>query len=191
MIGWGGGVVPLPPPSRESIMNKKVWINYMLGHNKPGLDSKMFSGLLDTLGVKELRILKKHDDLIERVVEICKFTKMGLLKTIRNDYKFEIQNCQNGDVWIEGGESVEKLTPSWISKGQLPYAGWYLTFNGENDSFSPWARRILLQEVRINLWLRYMEHKIEIASIKPEKTKNPFEPATQVYGPGSAYGNYV
>ena len=173
-------------------MNKKIWINYMLKSNEPGLDSKMFSGLLDTLGVKELRILKKNEDLIDRVMEICKFTKMGLLKTIRNDYKFEIQNCQNGDVWLEAGDSVEELTPSWIRKGQLPYAGWYLTFNGDNDTFSPWARSMLLQEVRVNLWVRYMEHKIKVASIKPEKIKNPFESEKQpAIGSGGAYGNYI
>ena len=170
-------------------MYKKVWINYMLGHNKPGLDSEVFNALLDSLGVKELKILKRHDDLVERVVEICKLSKMGLLKTIRNDYGFDVQNCNNGDVWISVPEETEKLTPEWIEKGQLPYCGWYLTFNGDDNDFVPWARNMLLQEVRTNGWVRYMEHKLDVAA----GTKNPFEitaalPMTPWGGSG---GNYL
>ena len=171
-------------------MHKKVWINYMLGHNKPGLDSEVFNDLLDSLSVKELKILKRHDDLVKRVVEICKLTKMGLLQTIREDYGFDIQNCNNGDVWIEASEVVENLTPKWITKGQLPHCGWYLTFNGDDNEFAPWARSMLLQEVRINGWIRYMEHKLDVATASK---KSPFEIGAQLptmpwVGSG---GNYI
>lgn len=172
-------------------MHKKVWINYLFGHDKTGLDYKIFNTLLDSLGVKELKILKRHDDLIERVSEICKLTKMGLLKTIRNDYKFDIQNCQNGDLWIEAGESIDKLTPDWIKKGQLPYSGWYLTFNGDDNNFSSWARNLLLQEVRFNVWMRYMEYKMDIASREKENTKNPFESEDDFSWISQGFGNYI
>lgn len=162
----------------------------MLGHNKPGLDSKIFNELLDSLGVKELKVLKRHVDLTERVVEICKLTKMGLLKTIRDDYKFKVENCQNGDVWIEASDSVDGLTPDWIDDGQLPYTGWYLTFNGDDNEFMPWARNMLLQEVRVNAWMRYMEHKLEVASGKSEKAQNPFEMGPHLPWAGSG-GNYL
>lgn len=163
----------------------------MFEHNKAGLDSKVFNTLLNTLGVKELKILKRHDDLIERVVEICKLTKMGLLKTIRNDYKFDVQNCRNGDLWIEADESIGKLTPDWIKKDQLPYSGWYLTFNGNDNNFSSWARNLLLQEVRFNVWMRYMEYKMDIASRKKDNTKNPFERADDLSWISQGFGNYI
>ncbi len=171
-------------------MYKKVWINYMLGHNKPGLDSDVFNDLLDQLGVKELKILKRHDDLIERVVEICKMTKMALLQTIRNNYGFEVQSCNNGDVWIDVDDSVEALSPEWITKGQLPYSGWYLTFNGDDNEFVPWARNMLLQEVRTNGWMRYMEHKLDVAA---GKIKNPFEITAELpmVPWGGSGGNYL
>jgi hypothetical protein len=171
-------------------MHKKVWINYMLGHNKPGLDSKVFNSLLDQLAVKELKVLKRHDDLVARVVEICKLTKMGLLKAIRDDYKFEVQNCQNGDVWVDASDSVDGLTPDWIDKGQLPHCGWYLTFNGDDSEFVPWARNLLLQEVRVNAWMRYMEHKLDVASGKSGNAQNPFEMGPQLPWVGSG-GNYL
>lgn len=171
-------------------MYKKVWINYMLGHNKPGLDSAVFNTLLDQLAVKELKVLKRHDDLVERVIEICKLTKMGMLKTIRDDYKFEVTNCENGDVWIDASDSCEGLTPDWIKPQQLPHCGWYLSFNGDDNEFMPWARNMLLQEVRVNAWMRYMEHKLDVASGKPGKTQNPFEMGPQLPWVGSG-GNYL
>ena len=170
-------------------MHKKVWINNILLYNKAGLDSEVFNGLLNSLSVRELKVLKKNGDLIERVVEICKLTKMGLLKTIRGDYGFDIQNCENGDVWISAAEDVENLTPEWITKGQLPFHGWYLSFNGEDNTFVPWAQNMLLQEVRINGWQRYMEHKLEIAT----SNKNPFEIGARipVTPQGGSGGNYL
>ena len=170
-------------------MHRNVWINYMLAHNRTGLDSKIFSSLLDSLGIKDLKILKKNDDLVERVVEICKMSKMKLLMEIRDKYNFDVQNCSNGDIWIDGDDAVEGLTPDWIKKGQLPYSGWYLKFNGEDNEFEPWARNMLFQEVRINMWLRYMEHKLDSVS-----EKNPFELKQQDSLPwpwGGSGGNYL
>jgi hypothetical protein len=186
-----GDIVPfLPPPSKEKIMmHKKIWINHMLIHNKSGLDSKVFNELLDSLGVKELKILKRYDDLVARVVGICKMTKIDLLKTIRDDYRFDAQNCNNGDIWVDASDTAEDLTPEWITEGQLPHCGWYLTFNGEDNEFVPWARNILLQEVRINGWVRYMEHKLDAVAGK----RNPFEiPATIPGMPwAGSGGNYL
>lgn len=192
MIEREGDIIPFPPPPprKKNPMYKKVWINYMLGHNKPGLDSEVFNDLLDTLSVKELKILKRQEDLIERVVEICKMTKIVLLKTIREDYGFDVQNCNNGDIWIDASEDVANLTPEWIKKGQLPYSGWYLTFNGDDNEFMPWARNMLLQEVRINGWTRYMEHKLDVAATGK---KNPFEIGAQLpmVPWGGSGGNYL
>ena len=101
-----------------------------------------------------------------------------------------MQNCNNGDVWIDISEDVEKLTPEWITKGQLPYSGWYLTFNGDDNEFMPWARNMLLQEVRINGWIRYMEHNLDVAATGG---KNPFEIAAQLPTVpwGGSGGNYL
>lgn len=166
---------------------KKTWINYMIAHNRVGLNSEIFNSLLDPLPIRQLRILKKNDDLVERTTEICKMTKMGLLIELRDKYGFEITNCQNGDVWIDGDASNDGLTPDWIEQGQLPFAGWYMKFNGEDNEFEPWARNMLFQEVRTNMWIRYMEHKIAEAS---KKTQNPFEQQQSLPWNGSG-GNYL
>jgi hypothetical protein len=194
----GGGYLPLPSssPKEKNPMYKKVWINYMLARNKTGLDSKIFNELLDPLTAKELKILKKNGDLVTRVTEICKLTKMGMFKHIKNDYGFEITNCQNGDVWIDASDTTDTLVPEWIKEGQLTHSGWYLTFAGDENEFMPWARNLLLQEVRVNMWLRYMEHKLDLLVKSNHSKKNPFEVNAKVSLPwvGDSFGsggNYV
>lgn len=177
---------------------KKVWINYMLAHNRTGLNSEIFNQLLDPLPVKELKILKKNDDLIEEVVAICKMTNTQLIKRLRDEYGFEISDCQNGDLWIDATDVNEPLTPEWVKKQTLPYEGWYLTTEDSSEQvlepFAPWARQLLLQEVRINGFMRYFKHKLAVASEK--KVKNPFEEAGAATGSLSlpwrrSGGNYI
>jgi hypothetical protein len=172
-------------------MSKKVWINYMLGHNKPGLDTEIFNGLLDPLTTRELKIMKKNEDLLNRVIEICKLTKMAMLKHIRDDYGFKIDDCQNGDLWIDASDACEGLMPAWADQIVLPHTGWYLSFQEDDDDFMPWARNLLLQEVRINMWMRYYEHKLDLAAASSKK--NPFEVTAQVDVelPWNGYGNYL
>lgn len=195
MIGGRGTSSPsfLLFSRKKFTMHKKVWINYMFAHNKTaGLDSKVFNDLLDPLTAKELKILKKNEDLIARVTEICKLSKMAMFKHIKTDYDFEISNCSNGDIWVDASDVTDKLVPDWIKPGQLSHSGWYLSFAGVENEFMPWARNLLLQEVRVNMWLRYMEHKLDMATSK----KNPFEVNAQVNLPwvGDSFGsggNYV
>lgn len=160
----------------------------MLSQNKTGVDSKVFNELLDVLSAKELKILKKNEDLITRVTEICKLSKMSMFKHIKTDYGFKIDNCQNGDVWIDASEVTDPFVPEWIKPKQLVHSGWYLSFSGVENEFMPWARNLLLQEVRVNMWLRYLEHKLEMAANK----KNPFEVNAQVSLPwAGSGGNYI
>lgn len=172
-------------------MYKKIWIKYMLSQDKTGVDSKVFNELLDSLSAKELKILKKNEDLVTRVTDICKLSKMSMFKHIKTDYGFKIDNCSNGDIWVDAGDVTDPLVPEWIKAGQLAHSGWYLSFAGVENEFMPWARSLLFQEVRVNMWLRYMEHKLDMATSK----KNPFEVNAQVSlpwaGPVGSGGNYI
>lgn len=159
------------------MMGRRTWINYMLESSRQNSTrTGIFNELLEPLPLKELKILRKNPDLLERVWAICTYTKHGLREHIRDCHAFGIVEGAAGDVWVES-KIPDALIPGWIStdledgKVKLPFAGWYLTFSRKDNAFEPWARSLLLQEVRTNLWMRYMEHKLETASGR----KNPFD----------------
>jgi hypothetical protein len=171
------------------MLTKKVWINFMLARNRTGLDSEVLNSLLDRLSLQELKILKKNDDLMDRVTEICKMTSSQLMGCLRDEYGFEINDCQNGDLWIDAGDANEPFVSDWVKEIKLPHDGWYVTTDPKTegiDQFVPWARNLLMQEVRVNAALRYFKHKLSTASVK--KGKNPFEEDAPWGGSG---GNYI
>lgn len=129
----------------------KRWLIQSIGVQKSG--GNIFQSLLDGLSVKELAILRKHDDLLNRTLVISKMTEAMLLETVKEDYDLNAEEWQTGDVWIST-EQIEDQIPDWF-KSQ--HCGWYLSF--EQGEFDVWARTFLMQEVRINIWMRYLEHK--------------------------------
>lgn len=115
------------------------------GHN--------FQNLLDGLSTKELRILRKHEDLCDRISEITKLTDKALLETLKGDHKLVVENYHDGGIWV-GTDPLLGNFPAWHKS---THCGWYLTAKG--GEYEDWARNFLMQEVRINIWIRYMEHK--------------------------------
>lgn len=113
----------------------------------------VFQVLLDGLSAKELRILRKHEDLSDRVLIISKTPYTTLLNTIKESYGLLVENYHSGGVWIST-ELLQDSIPDWHKS---THSGWYLTAN--QGEFEVWARHFLMQEVRINIWLRYVEHK--------------------------------
>ncbi len=116
---------------------------------KPGI----MQHLLKDLSSLELDILRGYDDLMERTLEISRMSEKDLLDKIRESHYLLTEHTYGtGDVYVDADTVVESM-PKWIDMSG--HFGWFLRLvNGE---FSAWARRFLMQEVRINLWIRHME----------------------------------
>lgn len=115
----------------------------------------IFQDLLDLMSVKEMKILRKHEDLVDRAMEIAKMTEVQLLAELKEGYSLEIEEYANGDLWIST-ETLEDSIPNWFSSR---HCGWFKTRT--HGEFADWARSLLIQDVRIAIWERYLEHKKE------------------------------
>jgi hypothetical protein len=112
-----------------------------------------FQKLLEGLSVKELEILRRYPELIDRVREIAKMTEVQALAVLKEDYRLEVDGHMNGDVWI-ATEKLEDAIPDWFHSD---HCGWFKTVrDGELLEF---AKSLMMQEVRINVWIKYLEHK--------------------------------
>lgn len=153
-------------------MYKMIWINNILASNMkaPGLKPKVFREMLSGISARELKILIKHKDLIERAMKISGMDKHQLCDEVTTECLLQIEHCTGtgaGNVWIEvDKEKAKDFIPDWMIKSwndKLPYQGWYMTYDGDDNDFVPWARDLLFQSVRIGIWERYLEHKQERA----------------------------
>ena len=112
-----------------------------------------YQRLLNGLSVKEIQILKRHPDLIAKVHEITKFTQVQISAELREEYDLEVDEYLTRDQWI-GTEKLEECLPDWFTS---VHCGWYIS--SHDNEFEEWGRNFLMQEVRMNIWLRYLEHK--------------------------------
>jgi hypothetical protein len=159
----------------EPLHNKRFLIHNLLVQKHEGAT---FQGLLEALSLKELRILCKHEDLVDRVSEITKMSDQELLEVVKEDYQLEPANCATGDVWL-GVENLEDRIPEdFVTR----HSGWYLSL--KDGEFNVWAKHFLMQEVRINIWIRYLEHKKKNPG-KQRKAISDYE------GLATGYGNYL
>lgn len=141
-------------------MNKTMWVNSMI-LGLTGANAAVFRKLVADLNSKELVALRRNEDLVARVKEISSMSQEQLVQEISEGYGLEVTSCMNGDVWI-GTDALDDFRPDWAVKNrQLPFAGWYLTYEPQDNEFEPWARAFLMQEVRIEVWARYLEKKIQ------------------------------
>lgn len=113
----------------------------------------IFQGLLDGLSLKELKILRNHEDLLSRLLKISKMSDAELLEIIQEDYNLLSVDLCDGNVWVDT-DSLQDNIPEWFNS---THCGWHLDVQA--GEFEVWARHFLAQEVRINIWIRYMEHK--------------------------------
>jgi hypothetical protein len=130
-----------------------------------------FQNLLEGLSLKELRILRRYPDLSARVGEIARMTTPELIEALSEDYKLNPIDCHGGDVWITT-RKLEDSVPDWFA---TEHTGWMVSLT--DGEFDAWAQHFLMQEVRINIWIRYMEYK----------KKNPTKQGNS--SPG--HGNYL
>jgi hypothetical protein len=127
--------------------NKRAIVN-----NMSDGDSE-YQRLLDTLPTKELRILQKNPDLIAEVRRLTKLTLTQAESVLEKEYDLTIDQWQTQDLVI-GTDLLDVAIPKWFTTS---HCGWFKSAHG--GVFLGWAREFLLQEVRINLWIRYLEHK--------------------------------
>lgn len=140
--------------------NRGVWLTSM-SYPLTGNAQNNFIEMLVPLSAKELVALRKNPELIQRVKAIAIMPKESLLVEIKENFGFEIDMCLNGDIWIDT-RHLEDLYPSWVTRSKrLPFGGWYLSYDSEDNSFERWARGFLTQDVRTELWERYLEDKLE------------------------------
>ena len=134
--------------------------SYSFVGSKKSVASSMSKGdsqyqkLLDGLSSKELEILQKNPDLITRVLEVTKMTEVQVLAELREEYDLEVDSFQTGEYWI-GTEKVEDAIPDWFKSS---HCGWFLN-DTDAGGLVEWAKSFLMQAVRANLWMRYLEHK--------------------------------
>lgn len=134
-------------------------VNMYPYHNKRAMAFNMsrgdkgFQNLLDGLSAKEVIILRKHSDLIDQVRDIVKMTSIQLQAELREEYNLEIDQYHSNDVWVST-EKLEDAIPDWFTTS---HCGWFK--NSRDGEFEDWARNFLMQEVRMNIWIRYLEHK--------------------------------
>jgi len=128
-------------------------------HNKRAIafnmsqGDKTFQNLLDGLSAKEVIILRKHQDLMDKVMGICKMTQIQVEAELREEFNLEIDTYNSHDCWIST-EKLEDAIPDWFATN---HCGWFK--GNHDDEFMEWARDFLMQEVRTNIWIRYLEHK--------------------------------
>lgn len=127
--------------------NKRV-----LAFNMSG-GSQTFQDLLEGLSTREIIVLRKHTELIDRVREIANMNEPLILQELTEEYKLDVDLYQNGDIWI-GTEQLEDSIPDWF---ETSHCGWFM--NREEGEFLEWAKQFLMQEVRINIWTKYLEHQ--------------------------------
>jgi hypothetical protein len=155
MIRRGGGLVPPPLLIFEvnmgshhyPYMNKRaVAFNMSKG---PG--DLIFQGLLDGLSSEELVFLQKNSDLIKRVRAIAEMSVIEILREFREEYDLDVEQQGDGDFWVST-EKLEDAIPDWFPSDHV---GWFK----KPGDFQEWAQKFLMQDVRINIWVRYLEHK--------------------------------
>lgn len=118
-----------------------------------GKDNKEYGNLLAGLSFQELQILSNHDDLVDMGRKITQFTHAQILAELQEEFGLDIDHFSTNDLWI-GTERLDDAIPDWFNSS---HCGWFK--DRLDGSFLTWAQSFLMQEVRINIWIRYLEYK--------------------------------
>ena len=134
--------------------------------------------LLRDLTKSELKTLQNNPDLVDKVVDISKREENALIEILEEEFDLDIEDCATTGKWI-GIDQIEKSKPNW---GPDHHIGWAA---GGHEEFLEFARNFMLQEVRINLCVRY------ITEVKESAKKKDQELATKRANLGPGYGLYL
>ena len=137
-------------------MNQNLCFNFNRAESINKLSEKFKThtatkSLLAELSDKELDMLSDNPDLVEKIHSICVIDYNNAIIILEEDYDLTIEPYRDGGCWI-GVENLEPDTPSWFNS---MHVGW--SVNGTLELLD-FFRRFILQEIRINLWIRYMQN---------------------------------
>ncbi len=114
-------------------------------------EDKEYRKVIENFSEIELSLIIKNKDLGDRLKEISKMKLKQVLDSIRADFKLKIHPYGDAENWISLHElGFFKDLPKW----------WRTTHNGWNirtEDMVKFGQGLLIQEVRINLYLRYIE----------------------------------
>ena len=112
--------------------------------------------LRENFSTNELKILKKHPDLIQRISNISQLKTGPLKMYLENNYGLEIgefaaPDSDDTDFFI-GIEGLQERMPTF---DKVKRGGWYVA---EKD-FVFWAQSFIMSQIRMNVIIRYIEYK--------------------------------
>ncbi len=136
--------------------NERAVFNMGLGSR---LGDPLYMGILEGCSGKELRILKKHPDLIAQIKKIAQLDGEEITDRLETEHNLEITGFGQGRICINV-ERVEEKCPQWLRSDDL---GWFK--DTANNEFLNWARHFLTQGIRVELWARYVEHKKTVRQV--------------------------
>jgi len=134
---------------RHNLVNKRAVIFNMSGRDI------QYEKLLAGLSVQELSILRKYPELQDDAKEIAHLTLDKALWELSEEYDLEIDEYNSQDMFISV-EKLEDAVPDWF---ETSHCGWYK--GKDKDELLNWAKELLMQEVRINIWIKYCEYKVK------------------------------
>jgi hypothetical protein len=122
-----------------------------------------FRHLISHLSLRELHTLRQNKDLIERIKKITKMDAEDLREYMVKNWGLTVESCQNQDWWVDI-ESIRKTCPKWA---RAVVEGHYI----DSTDFIKWGCERLMEEVRVNLNIRYIQELRAEAKRKEEETR--------------------
>ena len=114
-----------------------------------------FKRLLAGFSRKEVVILGKYSDLVNEVKAIARLTPDEAITRLEKDHGLEVSSWNNATTRGPTYISVDmKDAPSWADEQDL-----FWCKDEEDGEFLEWAKCFLIQGLRIEILLRYLEFK--------------------------------
>ena len=139
-----------------------------------------FRKLIKSLNLEELKILKLRKDLISRIKMITHADEAQFREYIQEHFGMTVEPGQDGD-WSVDIDEIRKRIPAW---SKADHEGQYV----EGRRFISYARRLLMQEIRVNINMTLIRGRREKEA---EKKKAADEAERQdlldYYGDGAGY----
>ena len=107
--------------------------------------------LLSSFGSKELKLLQKSPDLIDKLHEISQMDENTAYIMLEEDFSLNMDEYGTA-CWV-GTQNISDNEPSWV---KTTHVGWAVS---GMEEFMELARDLLAQQVRVNLWMRWVERK--------------------------------
>ncbi len=168
------------PQARSSAL-KRVLASNIAITNEAG---DPFQKLLKPLGVRELNVLKKDPELIQRIKDVVKLDADDIREYMLASWGLRVESCQDDDWWADIEDIRDKL-PEWT---RAVVEGSYIP--GEN--FLDWGRSLLMEEVRVNINIRRIEElKVKLKEERAKEQEEAMVIYARSYGIMGQCGPYI